>query len=42
MLSPLTKSRLKKFRSIKRAWWSFWILAIAYVLSIVIYRRKFN
>jgi microcin C transport system permease protein len=34
MLSPLTKSRLRKFRSIKRAWWSLWILAIAYALSI--------
>ncbi len=34
MFSPLTQSRLKKFRSIKRAWWSFWILAIAYTLSL--------
>ena len=34
MISPLTKTRLRKFRSIKRAWWSFWILAIAYALSL--------
>ncbi|MDD5198354.1 MAG: ABC transporter permease [Terrimicrobiaceae bacterium] len=34
MLSPLTKSRLRKFRSIKRAWWSFWILTIAFVFSL--------
>ena len=34
MFSPLTKSRLKKFRSIKRAWYSFWILTVAFVLSL--------
>ena len=34
MLSPLTRSRLKKFRSIKRAYYSFWILTIAFVLSL--------
>lgn len=34
MFSPLTKSRLRKFRSIKRAWFSFWILAVAFVLSL--------
>lgn len=35
MLSPLTRQRLRKFRSIKRAWWSLWILAAAYVLSLL-------
>ena len=34
MLSPLTRSRFKKFRSIKRAWYSFLILSIAFVLSL--------
>jgi microcin C transport system permease protein len=34
VLSPITKSRLRKFRSIKRAWWSFWILTIAFLLSL--------
>jgi len=34
MFSPLTKSRLRKFRSIKRAWWSFLILGTAFVLSL--------
>lgn len=34
MFSPLTKSRLKKFRSIKRAYWSFWILAVAFAISL--------
>jgi len=34
VLSPLTKSRLKKFRSLKRAWYSFWILTIAFLLSL--------
>ena len=34
MFSPLTLSRLKKFRSIKRAWFSFWILAVAFVISL--------
>ncbi len=34
MFSPLTKSRFKKFRSLKRAWYSFWILAVAFVLSL--------
>jgi microcin C transport system permease protein len=35
MLSPLTKSRLRKFRSIKRAWWSFLILGGAFILSLL-------
>jgi len=34
MFSPLTQARLRKFRSIKRAWWSFWILLVAFVLSL--------
>jgi microcin C transport system permease protein len=34
MFSPLTKSRLRKFRSIKRAWWSLLILGGAYILSL--------
>lgn len=34
MLSPLTKSRLGKFRSIKRAYYSFLILTIAFILSL--------
>lgn len=34
MFSPLTKSRFKKFRSLKRAYYSFWILSIAFVLSL--------
>jgi microcin C transport system permease protein len=35
MLSPLTQARLRKFRSIKRAWWSFWILLVAFILSLL-------
>jgi len=34
VLSPITKSRLRKFRSIKRAWWSLCILAVAFVISL--------
>ena len=34
MFSELTNTQLRKFRSIKRAWWSFWILAITFVLSL--------
>ncbi len=34
MFSPLAKSRLRRFRSIKRAWWSLWILVAAFVLSL--------
>jgi len=33
-LSDLTKSRLRKFRSIKRAWYSFILLCVAYFLSL--------
>ena len=35
MFSPLTRSRLKKFRSIKRAWVSFLILTTLFVLSLL-------
>ena len=34
MFSPLTISRIKKFRSIKRAWYSLWILGGAFLLSL--------
>ncbi len=34
MFSPLTVRRLRKFRSIKRAWWSFLILTSAFVISL--------
>lgn len=34
MFSPLTRRRFARFRSIKRAYWSFWILTIAFVLSL--------
>jgi len=34
MISDLTKSQFQKFRSMKRAWWSFWILLFFYVLSL--------
>ena len=35
MLSPLTRKRLRRFRSIKRGWWSFLILAVLFALSLV-------
>ncbi len=34
MFSPVTREKFRKFRSIKRAWWSFWILTSAFVLSL--------
>lgn len=34
MLSPLTKRKLRKFRSIKRAYYSFWILTVAFIISL--------
>lgn len=34
MFSPVTRDKFRKFRSIKRAWWSFWILTVAFVLSL--------
>lgn len=33
-LSPLTQKRLRRFRSIKRGWWSFLVLLVLYVLSL--------
>lgn len=35
MFSPLTKSRFAKFRAIKRAWWSLWILVAVYGISLL-------
>ena len=32
--SPLTQKRLRRFRSIKRGWWSFIFLVFLYVLSL--------
>lgn len=34
MFSPITQRRLKKFRSIKRAYYSLWILGIAFLISL--------
>lgn len=34
MFSELTRDRLKRFRKIKRAYYSFWILGIAFILSL--------
>ena len=34
MFSELTKDRLKRFKKIKRAYYSLWILGIAFVLSL--------
>jgi microcin C transport system permease protein len=34
MLSDLTRERLRRFRRIKRAWWSLWILGVAFALSL--------
>ena len=33
-LDPITRKRFRRFREFRRAWWSFWILAVAYVLSL--------
>ena len=33
-LNPLTLKKLRRFRSIRRGWWSFLVLAIAFLLSI--------
>jgi len=33
-LSPLTQKRLRRFRSIRRGWWSFAMLVALYVLSL--------
>lgn len=34
MFSELTRQQFRRFRSIKRAWISFWILVVAYALSL--------
>ncbi|MGC1481431.1 MAG: ABC transporter permease [Chthoniobacterales bacterium] len=34
MFSPTTREKFRKFRSIKRAWWSFLILTTAFVISL--------
>jgi microcin C transport system permease protein len=31
---PITRKRLKRFREFRRAWWSFWILVVAYGASL--------
>lgn len=33
-LSPITRKRLRQFRSMKRAYWSFWALVALYVISL--------
>ena len=33
-LNPITRKRLRRFRAMRRAWWSFWILTTLYVLSL--------
>ncbi len=33
-LNPVTQKRLKRFKEIKRAYWSFWILLVTFVLSL--------
>jgi len=33
-LSPLTQKRLRRFRSIRRGWWSFLLLVFLYLLSL--------
>ncbi|MFH0907692.1 MAG: ABC transporter permease subunit [bacterium] len=33
-LDPITRKRFRRFREFRRAWWSFWILAAAYALSL--------
>lgn len=34
MFSEITRQQFRRFRSIRRAWVSFWILVVAYVLSL--------
>ena len=34
LISPITRKRLARFRKMKLAWWSLWILAGLYVLSL--------
>lgn len=33
-MNPITRKRLCRFRSMKRAYWSFWLLVILYALSL--------
>lgn len=33
-LNPITRKRLRRFRSMRRAWWSFWILGALYAISL--------
>lgn len=33
-LNPLTRKRLRRFRSMRRAWWSLWILSALYLMSL--------
>ncbi len=33
-LNPITRKRLRRFRAMRRAWWSFWILTTLYLLSL--------
>ena len=33
-LNPLTKKKLRRFRSIKRGYWSFLILVVLYLISL--------
>lgn len=33
-LSPITRKRLRRFREMKRAYWSFWILVVLYGISL--------
>ncbi len=33
-LNPVTARRLRRFRQMKRGWWSLWILLFAYVISL--------
>jgi microcin C transport system permease protein len=33
-LDPITVKRLKRFRQIKRAYWSLWVLLLLYILSL--------
>ena len=33
-LNPITKKRLRRFREMKRAWFSFWLLVLLYAISL--------
>ncbi len=33
-MHPVTRRRLQRFRKLRRAWWSFWILAVSYMISL--------